>query len=175
VIAYPTRLTAPERSRLVAFEAPILAKLTELRTTHPVRFDVTVTWKNLRVSAGLARWRLGEIVLSACVLRELPDVLETLVHEYAHLYAVDRYGPPAANHGPAWQAAMREMGYAPTVRHRLPVERRPHERQLQYACARCGFVLERVRPLRPDRVYLHRHCGGEFRQLNPQTLSKSIT
>ncbi|MDX2066129.1 MAG: SprT-like domain-containing protein [Fimbriimonadaceae bacterium] len=173
MIAYPHRLTAEERARLNAFEGPILAKLAELRASHPVRFEVTVTWKALRVSAGLARWRIGEIVLSARVLRELPDVIETLVHEYAHLYAVDRYGPAAANHGPAWQAAMRAMGYPPIVRHKLPVERKPRERRFQYPCARCGFILHRVQPLRSDRVYLHLGCGGEFRQLNAQTLSKS--
>lgn len=71
----------------------------ELTTKFPLSYQPTWRWKGLRVSAGMAYWRKGEIALSSVVLTTPEMVRDTLVHEYAHLLAVDRHGAKAANHG----------------------------------------------------------------------------
>lgn len=120
----------------------------------------TLVWKNLRVSAGIARYRTWSISLSRILLNTEERLENTLAHEYAHLLAVHRHGPKAGNHGPHWKEAMRDLGYEPTVRHSYEVERNERRQQAVYQCTRCGAMIPRARRLPKGRTYVHAACGG---------------
>jgi len=120
----------------------------------------TLVWKNLRVSAGIAKYRSWSITLSRLLLYSEERVEKTLAHEYAHLLAVHRHGSKAGNHGPLWKEAMRDLGYEPSVRHAYEVERNESRQRVAYRCARCGAVIVRSRRLPKGRKYIHAACGG---------------
>lgn len=123
----------------------------------------TIVWKGYRVTAGMAYYRTGIIGLSKRVLTTPEAVRETLLHEYAHLLAVHRHGRAAANHGPAWQQAMRDLGLEPKVRHTYEVERNSARQKVTYVCTRCGKPIVRTRRLPGKRRYVHVDCGGGLR------------
>jgi predicted SprT family Zn-dependent metalloprotease len=145
---------------LPAYAAQLLAQLC---ARHPIGYVPKLIWKNLRVSAGMAYYRQGAIGLSRLILTDQERVRATLIHEYAHLLAVARHGRRAANHGPFWQAAMRELGEEPTVRHTYEVARNQPRQSVSYTCVRCGAVLQRSRRLPRTRKYVHAACGGPVR------------
>jgi len=122
-----------------------------------------VVWKGYRVTAGMAYYRTGIIGLSPFVLKTPEAVRETLLHEYAHLLAVHRAGPTAANHGPAWQRAMIDLGVKPEVRHTYQVERNVARQRVTYVCVRCGIPIVRTRRLPKSKKYVHTDCGGSLR------------
>lgn len=122
-----------------------------------------VVWRRYRVTAGIAYYRTCIIGLSSIVLKDAEAVRETLLHEYAHLLAVHRHGPAAANHGPAWQQAMRDLGVKPEVRHTYAVERNVARQRVTYVCVRCGAAIVRTRRLPKSRKYVHTDCGGSLR------------
>lgn len=134
----------------------------ELTTQFPLSYEPKWRWKGLRVSAGMAYWRKGEIALSSVVLTTPEMVRDTLVHEYAHLLAVDRHGAKAANHGVFWQQAMRDLGAEPVTRHTYPVVRNTARQQVWYRCKKCGYRFSRNRQLPRNRSYVHRGCGGNI-------------
>ncbi len=117
----------------------------------------------MRVSAGMAYYRTGVIGLSSKILDTEEKVRSTLVHEYAHLLAVDRHGRKAASHGPIWRQTMIELGAEPTVRHRYEVERNQPRQKVEYRCVKCGKLIERSRRLPKRRRYVHATCGGNLR------------
>lgn len=123
----------------------------------------SLQWKAYRVTAGMAYYRKGIIGLSPLVLKDEAAVLETLGHEYAHLLAVARHGTKAANHGPHWQRAMRDLGLEPKVRHTYQVERNAPRQKVTYRCLKCGASIDRARRLPSRRRYLHVPCGGDLR------------
>jgi predicted SprT family Zn-dependent metalloprotease len=144
-------------SGLDRFAADLLADLTQ---RHPLPYQPRVEWRNYRVTAGMAYWKLGVIGLSKQVLTSTEQVTVTLTHEYAHLLAVSRAGSKAANHGPHWQQAMRDLGAEPVVRHTYDVTRNQPRQVAVYRCVKCGSEFERKRRLPKRRKYVHRDCGG---------------
>lgn len=139
------------------------AALAEAITKFPLSYTPRVEWRGYRVTAGMAYYRTGVIGLSERVLTTPEAVRETLLHEYAHLLAVYRHGTKAANHGPAWQKAMADLGLPPTVRHTYAVERNERRQQVTYLCLKCGKEFVRGRRLPRQRKYVHVGCGGDLR------------
>lgn len=129
----------------------------------PLPLRPALRWKNLRVSAGIAHYRSWSISLSRLLLTTEQRVADTLAHEYAHLLAVHRHGPKAANHGSLWKQAVRDLGYEPSVRHAYDVQRNARRQQAVYECARCGALIYRSRRLPKGRRYVHAACGGAVR------------
>jgi predicted SprT family Zn-dependent metalloprotease len=134
--------------------------LGEAMATHPLKYTPTIRWKNLRVSAGLAYYRTGSIGLSAIILDTPEKLRQTLLHEYAHLLAVDRHGRKAANHGVHWRQAMIDLGLEPKVRHTYECVRNSPRQKVTYKCRKCGANIERSRRLPRNRRYVHSSCGG---------------
>lgn len=128
-------------------------------------------WKGMRVSAGMAYYKTGRIALSSRVLFDEESVRDTLIHEYAHLLAVHRYGRKGAGHGPAWREAMREMGLEPKVRHNYRVERNSRRQEVTYKCAACGKLYVRGKRFPRRARYYHVHCGGEFKLVQIQRIT----
>lgn len=137
--------------------------LQDLVQGFPIGYCPTLVWKSLRVSAGLARYQDRTIVLSRNILTDFDRLNLTLKHEYAHLMAVARHGRKAANHGPYWQMAMRELGLEPIVRHSYEVERNAKRQQVGYRCRGCGALITRSKRLPKGRKYVHAVCGGALR------------
>lgn len=137
--------------------------LESLCRDFPIGYRPRLVWKNLRVSAGLARYQDQTIVLSAMILTDFERMEGTLKHEYAHLMAVARHGRKAANHGPFWQAAMRELGCEPVVRHSYEVQRNLPRQQVGYLCKKCGAMITRSKRLPRGRKYVHADCGGALK------------
>ena len=139
------------------------ARLKDLCEQFPLGYVPDLIWRAYRVTAGIAYYRKGVIGLSTRVLKDEQSVLDTLVHEYAHLLAVSRQGPKAAGHGEPWRKAMRDLGEEPKVRHNYPVERNVSRQQVTYVCKRCGKPIVRARRLPKRRRYVHANCGGDLR------------
>ena len=129
----------------------------------PLGYEPKVVWRAYRVTAGLAYYRKGVIGLSSRVLKEESQVLDTLIHEYAHLLAVVRHGNRAAGHGPEWQRAMLDLGQEPKVRHCYEVERNVARQRVTYQCLKCGKPIIRARRLPKRRRYIHANCGGDIK------------
>ena len=144
--------------RLIADEA-----FADLLVKHPLKRAARLEWRPYRVSAGMAYYKLNVIGLSVHVLATEAAVLDTLIHEYAHLLAYERAGKRGANHGPAWQAAMTELGRPPKVRHNYSVSRNSKRQEVGYQCLRCGETFIRSRRLPRRRKYVHAVCGGDLR------------
>lgn len=145
---------------LFAFAERLLG---DLSRDHPIGYAPRLVWKNLRVSAGIAKYRERTIVLSKRLLTDEVRLASTLKHEYAHLLAVARHGRKAAGHGPLWQAAMRELGEEPKVRHDYEVERNASRQEVGYRCRKCGALITRGRRLNRRRHYVHSLCGGPLK------------
>ena len=137
--------------------------LDELCERHPVGYRPAIKWKNLRVTAGSAFYKTGEIVLSRVLLNTRERLENTLKHEYAHLLAVKRDGLKAAGHGKPWKQAMIDIGLPPVVRHSYEVERNQPRQQVHYRCDRCGHTFSRARRLPRRRRYFHVDCGGPIK------------
>ena len=135
----------------------------QLVRDYPLSYSPCLVWKKLRVSAGMAYPEQGQIALSTVVLRDEPAVRDTLIHEYAHLLAVDRYGRSGRGHGMHWRRTMEELGSKPVVRHRYDVVRNTARQRVLYRCAKCGHVIERTKRLPRRRRYAHVACGGEVK------------
>jgi SprT protein len=138
-------------------------RLKELCERFPLGYEPELVWRGYRVTAGLAYYRKGVIGLSYRVLKDESHVLDTLVHEYAHLLAVARHGPRAAGHGDPWKQAMQDLGQEAKVRHNYPVERNTPRQKVTYVCLRCGKPLVRARRLPRRKRYIHANCGGDLR------------
>jgi SprT protein len=134
--------------------------LERLCRDFPMGYTPHIVWKNLRVSAGIAKYLERTIVLSRPLLTDPERMASTLKHEYAHLLAVARHGKKAAGHGRHWQEAMRDLGEPPEVRHCYPVVRNGRRQEVGYRCRRCGALLTRNRRLARGRRYYHVVCGG---------------
>ncbi len=145
----------PPRFRTLAEEI-----LDELETTFPLGYRPLILWKALRVAAGYAYYRQRAIGLSTRLITDEERLRDTLLHEYAHLLAVARYGVKGAGHGRPWQEAMRDLGLEPTVRHQYEVERNQKTQQVVYRCNRCHEEFTRRRRLPRNRKYFHINCGG---------------
>lgn len=137
--------------------------LQEAVRRYPMGYIPTIRWKRLRVSAGLAYYRRGEIGLSSLILDTPEKVRDTLLHEYAHLLAYYRHGQKAANHGVYWKQAMEDLGQEPKVRHTYACERNAARQRVIYRCQTCGAMIERTRRLPRRRKYVHSSCGGDIR------------
>jgi len=151
---------APEVIPGTSLQAYATALLQRLMAAHPLPYQPKLEWRSYRVTAGMAYWKLGTIGLSRQVLQTEIQVRDTLIHEYAHLLAVARAGANAANHGPHWQQAMRDLGAPPVVRHTYEVTRNRPRQVTVYRCLKCGKEFERARRLPKRRRYQHANCGG---------------
>ena len=145
---------------LQKFASELLRKLCE---EHPMSYIPKLTWKKLRVTAGIAFYNRQEIVLSSLVLNTHERLENTLLHEYAHLLAVERHGMKGAGHGPGWRQAMVDLGLKPEVHHRYEVQRNSTRQKVVYRCMRCGTLVDRARRLPRRRRYVHVNCGGALR------------
>ena len=156
----PSKLpgVADEDLRSIAEQA-----FANLLARHPLKRPARVEWRPYRVSAGMAYYKLNLIGLSSIVLTTESMVVDTLIHEYAHLLAYERHGRRGANHGPAWQAAMTELGRPPKVRHNYSVTRNAKRQEVGYECLRCGVTFVRARRLPKRKKYVHADCGGDLR------------
>ncbi|MBZ0212189.1 MAG: SprT-like domain-containing protein [Nitrospirae bacterium] len=151
---------APETSEdLLAYARQQFERLCR---EHPMKRRPTLIWKPLRVSAGKAYFAQHAISLSSIVLTTRQRVLDTLIHEYAHLLAFDRHGRKAANHGPYWQQAMADLGAKPEVTHNYTdaIVRNQRRSVAVHVCRKCGARFELARRLPRRRKHLHRGCGG---------------
>src|SRR5262245_54817128 len=142
----------PSLPELEALSHELVAQLC---AAHPMGRIPRLIWKNLRVSAGIAKYGTPTIVLSKVLLTDQDRMESTLKHEYAHLLAVHRHGKRAAGHGRWWREAMRELGCEPTVRHDYAVERNGRRQEVGYRCKRCGALITRGRRLARGRRYYH--------------------
>lgn len=146
-----------------ALEAYAIDLLKQLCERFPMGYVPKLTWKKLRVTAGLAYYQRGEIALSSLVLINEERLRLTLIHEYAHLLAVKRHGRKAAGHGPHWRSAMIELGIEPRVQHNYPVQRNSTQQKVVYRCLKCGYSFNRARRLPRRRKYVHARCGGALK------------
>ncbi len=145
----------------------------DLMRDHPVKRRPTLRWKALRVTAGIAYYRTYEIALSRKLLIDEQRLRDTLIHEYAHLLAYDRFGPKAANHGPEWRTAMRELGAKPERTHCYQVDRNKTRQRVTYECQRCGKHLFRTRRLPSKHRYFHVDCGGGLKLISVEATTNS--
>lgn len=129
--------------------------------------------KSYRVTAGMAYFHTWTIGISFNVLKTNEDVRTTVLHEYAHLLAVDRHGRKGVGHGPYWQIAMLDLGLEPKVRHQLEVERNQNRQLVIYRCKKCGTKFEKKRRFARKRKYVHLNCGGFLEYV--ETLSVTNT
>ncbi len=118
-------------------------------------------WRKLPRSAGYANHRDWRIVLSCLVLLEKSQVYETLIHEYAHLLAIDRFGVAGAGHGEHWKACMRELGQNPKRTHNYETVT-VNRQVVVYQCKTCGKFIERKRRLPRGKTWLHKACNGRL-------------
>lgn len=135
----------------------------------PIKAKPLIVWKSLRVTAGQAFLDRNLICLSSILIHDEARLIETLVHEYAHLLAYHRHGRKGANHGPLWQQAMADLGAKPEVRHRYTVERNQRRRAVIYRCAKCGLEFSKGRMLNKRRKYYHNNCGGQVQFMRVET------
>ncbi|MFZ4507968.1 MAG: SprT-like domain-containing protein [Fimbriimonas sp.] len=147
--------------------------LEELMEAFPLGYTPEIQWKGLRVSAGIAYFKVGRIALSRTVLKNEAMVRDTLIHEYAHLLSYVRHGRAGAGHGRGWQQAMRDLGAEPKVHHTYEVERNMARQQVTYLCKKCGAKIIRSRRLAKNRVYVHARCGGTIRLHQVQAVTES--
>jgi predicted SprT family Zn-dependent metalloprotease len=138
------------------------AELYSLCGRFPLGYTPRLVWKNMRVTAGYARWRERLIVLSTSVLTTPEQVLDTLRHEFAHLLAVSRFGRRGDGHGEPWRQAMRDLGLEPRVHHSYDVVRNRKHQEVEYHCEGCGKVYLRQRQFARRWRYFCR-CGGTFK------------
>jgi SprT protein len=117
----------------------------------------------------MAYYKTGTIGLSALILDTPEKLRQTLLHEYAHLRAVERHGRKAANHGAFWRQAMIDLGLEPKVRHNYECARNSPRQKVTYRCQRCGAQIERSRRLPGNRRYVHARCGGGLRLFSVQS------
>jgi predicted SprT family Zn-dependent metalloprotease len=148
------------RQKLEIYADQVLKRLCR---EHPMGYVPKITWKRLRVTAGIAYFRRSEIVLSSLVLTDEERLKSTLTHEYAHLLAYKRHGMKGAGHGTAWRQAMVELGLDPIVHHDYDVQRNATRQKVVYRCVKCGTKLNRARRLPRRRKYVHACCGGALR------------
>jgi len=145
---------------LEVFARELLEKLCR---EQPMGYVPKLTWKKLRVTAGLAYYHKHEIVLSSLVLTDEERLAGTLIHEYAHLLAVSRHGMKGAGHGQSWKQAMLDLGQRPLVHHDYIVQRNGTRQKVIYRCLKCGTKVDRARRLPRRRKYVHANCGGSLR------------
>jgi predicted SprT family Zn-dependent metalloprotease len=148
------------------FETAAESILSELMVRQPLRHRPELVWKPLRVTAGIAYYRINRIGLSRNLLVDHDRLRKTLVHEYAHLLAVERHGVRAAGHGAAWKQAMADLGAPPERTHCYEVERNSVRQQVTYQCQKCGVKILRARRLPRRRKYVHATCGGGLRLIS---------
>ncbi len=137
--------------------------LEELAVSFPLKAPARIAWRSYRVAAGKAYFRDRLIGLSTRLLDTEEKVRDTLIHEYAHLLAVDRHGRIAANHGPLWQRAMLDLGAEPTRTHSYEVPPPRQSKEVTYRCERCQREIVRKRRLPRGRQFVHASCGGSLR------------
>lgn len=124
---------------------------------------VTVQWnQRLRSTAGYASFPSWKIELNPKLKEFEGQVERTMRHELAHLVAYHRAGRRRIEpHGPEWQQACADLGIpGENARHRLPLPRREVKRNYSYACAHCGFTVQRVRKFR--RYTACRECCSKY-------------
>ncbi|HVT10818.1 MAG TPA: SprT-like domain-containing protein [Fimbriimonadaceae bacterium] len=148
--------------------------LREAMARFPLSYTPVVKWKRLRVSAGMAYYRIGTIGLSSLILDTPEKLRQTLLHEYAHLLAVDRHGRKAANHGVYWKQAMVDLGVEPKVRHNYECVRNTARQTVTYRCQKCGAHIQRSRKLPRNRRYVHARCGGGLRMLSVKSATAEV-
>ncbi len=134
-----------------------------------VRVEPRIEWKNYRVTAGRAYMRDNLICLSKRILDTPAKVRETVIHEYAHLYVFERYGPAARPHGREWRKVMQLFGLRPDAFHAYDCERNSMTPKFFLVCERCGESFGRVRPLKRFRAYFHVGCGGRLSRKKRET------
>lgn len=137
--------------------------LADLSRRFPTGRSIHLEWRPYRVTAGIAYYRTWTIGLSRYVLKDENAVRDTLIHEYGHLLAFARHGTKAANHGPYWQKAMRDLGAEPMVRHRYEVVRNERRQIVTYRCESCGKQFDRHRRLPRKGHWVHAGCGGALK------------
>lgn len=144
--------------------------LAELESRFPFKRPPRIVWKPYRVSAGKAYLRDNVIGLSRHLLTTRERLRDTLLHEFAHLLAVERHGLAGAGHGPAWRKAMEDVGAPPEVYHRYAVRRNQRRQRVVYACGKCGARFVTARRFPRGRRYAHRDCGGILRFVRVENL-----
>ena len=82
-------------------ELALLAEreLDRLCAAFPLGYRPALEWRPYRTTAGMAYYRRRAIGLGAAVLTTPERLVDTLIHEYAHLLAFMRHGPRGADHG----------------------------------------------------------------------------
>ena len=107
------------------------------------------------VRAGECRWSTGEIGISRWVL-DAPEgeVLDTLLHEIAHVLAPHDHG-----HGPQWQTAAKRIGADPTPYYSEKMVACAPPPPYQIICPKCGVIGTRHRQAMDLAGRRHRACG----------------
>lgn len=119
--------------------------------------------QRLRSTLGRALLNENRVELNTRLLLEHPDqLLETLVHELAHLAVRMRYGSLPAPHGSEFKAMMRAANLSGKATHNLPTSHLKQKRKKYYYVHRCSdcqmaFVARKVR-----RNCYCKACGPEM-------------
>lgn len=149
--------------------------LQALHHRHPLKRPARLEWRRYRTTAGRAHFRENLITLSASILDTEEKLRDTLIHEYAHLLAYERYGRRGGTgHGPAWQHAMRELGAKPEVRHRYECQRNRPRQRVVYRCDGCKKEFHRLRRLPRKGRFRHAGCGGKIEFVRIEALTLTV-
>ncbi len=132
---------------------------------HPLHASPGIEWRNYRTTAGTAEYQRGVISLSRSLIIDEERLRDTILHEYAHLLAFQRFGVKGKGHGPAWREAMAELGAEPEVRHQYECQRNEKRQIVIYRCIRCGKQIQRRRRLPRRTTFVHLKCGGRIKFL----------
>lgn len=145
------------------------ALLAQLQIQHPLKFQPTLEWKKLRVTAGQAFYG-RKLTLSDIVLKTEEQLRSTLIHEYAHLLAFERAGKRGKGHGLVWRQAVIDLGGEPSIYHQYPCKRNQRRQTVTYRCVSCGVSFDRNRRLGKIERYRHANCGGKLQLVQVQRI-----
>jgi predicted SprT family Zn-dependent metalloprotease len=96
--------------------------------------QIMVVWNGrMRSRAGVCKPAELLIELNPNILRSIPDLEQTFIHELCHM-AVSLRWPYAQSHGLKWRGLMTQLGFKPERCHDLTIGRRHVQRRWQAAC-----------------------------------------
>ncbi len=118
----------------------------------------------LRTTAGRAMIEERRVELNTRLLTENPaELIPTLVHELAHLAALDRYGyGNVSPHGRHFITLMRSAGFSGEATHHLPVTHLKRRRRRYLYLHRCSDCDCSFIARTPRRNYYCRECGPDL-------------
>jgi predicted SprT family Zn-dependent metalloprotease len=143
-------------------ERAALTLIENLVARHPLGYKPRLIWRPFRTTAGQADWSKGTISLGVGVIDCQEKLRDTVLHEYAHLLAVQRKGEEGRGHSPAWRQAMKDLGVPADVKHNYACRPNKRRQVVLYGCSKCHREFVRSRQLSPRKSFYHLGCGGRI-------------